>query len=64
MKKTHYSKAWCNYIKSTDYSNSVKELISKGLIQPYIDNILKGAFDAGYNSKQLVTFKIIKNNLV
>lgn len=49
---TPYSAAWKWYTRSADYKNSVEILLSKGLVQPYIDNILRSAFDAGYNSKR------------
>lgn len=47
---THYSAAWDSYKSSADYEASLRELSLKGLKQPYLDNILRSAFDAGYNS--------------
>lgn len=48
---TPYAQAWKNYRQTADYLKSEAALINKGINQPYADNILRSAFDAGYNSK-------------
>lgn len=47
-----YPAAWENYQSSVCYKTSIHILKRKGLTQPYIDNILRSAFDAGYNSNR------------
>jgi hypothetical protein len=47
---THYSQSWTEFKEGDDYARCVKTLSGKGMVQPYIDNILRTAFDAGYNS--------------
>lgn len=47
--QTEYSKAWTAYKKSIDYKQSVAELKFNGLKQPYIDNMLKSAFEFAWN---------------
>jgi hypothetical protein len=49
--QTSYSKAWDEYLESDDYVKSWKVLSAKGIKQPYLDNILRGAFDAGWNAR-------------
>lgn len=49
---TTYSYAWSVYIKTPGYQTTVKLMKNKGFEQPYIDNILREAFDAGWNLKQ------------
>lgn len=46
--KTHYSVAWGRYTETKSYLTSVKEMTNHGMKQPYIDNILRLAFNAGY----------------
>lgn len=52
--KTEYSKAWTAYKKSKDYERAVKAMSEKGIKQPYLDNILQGAFEAAWNLKKVV----------
>ena len=47
--KTHYQIAWEKYLKSTDYERVEKELSEKGIVQPYLNNILQTAFNYGIN---------------
>lgn len=48
---TPYAQAWLEYQGSIEYVRAVNGMIGKGMIQPYIDNNLRTAFDAGWNSK-------------
>jgi uncharacterized protein YutE (UPF0331/DUF86 family) len=48
---TDYAKAWKEFIESDDYINCIKKLSQKGVLNPYASNILRTAFDAGWNSK-------------
>ena len=52
--QTDYSKAWTAYKKSKDYERAVKAMSEKGIKQPYLDNILQGAFEAAWNLKGVV----------
>lgn len=49
-KLTTYRYAWIQYKKSDDYIDSSAILKSKGIQQPYRDNILMCAFAAGWNA--------------
>jgi hypothetical protein len=49
---TSYSRIWAEFTKGNQYASCVKTLSEKGMVQPYIDNILRTAFDAGYNSNR------------
>lgn len=49
--ETEYSKAWKQYCSTQSYSALVTLMLMKGLQQPYIDNILRDTFDAGWNAK-------------
>ena len=48
---TPYLKAWHAYLESNDYKDAAKELKAKGIIQPYLNNILQGAFQYGWNKR-------------
>lgn len=48
---TDYSKAWENYKMSNSYDKSVEQMIKHGMKQPYVDNILRLSFDAGWNAR-------------
>lgn len=49
--KTHYQIAWEKYLKSTDYERAEKALSEKGIVQPYLNNILQLPFNYGYNQR-------------
>lgn len=44
-----YQECWDKYINSERYITAVKTMLQHGMEQPYIDNILRGAFDFGFN---------------
>lgn len=46
--KSVYEIFWNDFIKTNDYKGCVEAMQQKGMAQPYIDNILRYAFDAGY----------------
>jgi hypothetical protein len=48
--ETNYSHAWKQYLKSEQHANAEKILMKQGLKQPYIDNILRTAFDYGWKA--------------
>lgn len=48
---TPYSIAWYNYKESGEYAQALRVMRAAGMVQPYIDNVLIRAFDAGRNSK-------------
>lgn len=52
--KTDYQITWENYLSSTDYKRAEEAMIKKGIKQPYLNNILQGAFEAGWNLKKVV----------
>ena len=52
---THYQTAWEEYKKTNEYACAVEAMRQKFHHQPFIDNILRSAFDAGYNSKLEIT---------
>lgn len=52
MTITNYRKAWVDYKKTEEYKAISKELKSKGIKQPYRDNIIQGAFSAGWNATE------------
>lgn len=47
--KTLYAMYWAEFKKTNEYTSCLEAMILKGHKQPYIDNILRTAFDAGYN---------------
>jgi len=47
---TTYRKAWIEYKKSKDYKWSSDAMKTKGIKQPYRDNILQSAFAIGWSS--------------
>lgn len=47
---TNYREAWNAYRKSAAYAATMEVLKSKGIDQPYRDNMLKAAFAAGWNA--------------
>lgn len=49
--ETEYSQAWKTYKNTNGYQLSVSILKDAGLTQPYIDNILREAFDYAWNFK-------------
>lgn len=55
---TQYQKAWNEYTSTERYTSSVNVMAMAGMKQPYIDNILRSAFDAAW--KDTRTFKIKK----
>lgn len=48
---TQYQTAWAQYVASTDYATATYAMKSAGMQQPYIDNILRNAFDAAWRKK-------------
>ena len=54
---TNYCKAWTEYKKTIDYKNASNALKDKGIKQPYRDNILMGAFSAGWGKKKVCFIK-------
>lgn len=47
---TNYAKAWNAFIDSSEYRASVDAMVAAGMKQPYVDNILRSAFEAGWNA--------------
>lgn len=47
--KTLYAMYWADFKKTKEYRGCVDIMLGKGMRQPYIDNILRTPFDAGYN---------------
>ncbi len=52
LHSTEYAKAWNDYFQTKGYKESISVMYKRGMVQPYIDNILRDAFDAGWNSKK------------
>lgn len=50
--ETPYSKAWKEFKRTKEYKRGMEEMLKRGMIQPYISNILQTAFAAGYNSNK------------
>ncbi len=50
MNKTPYQIAWEKYTASSDYERAEKTLNNNKVVKPYSTNILRRAFDAGWNS--------------
>jgi hypothetical protein len=48
---TEYAKAWKAFTENDEYARCIRNLYQKGVINPYSTNILRTAFDAGWNSK-------------
>lgn len=48
--KTNYSEAWKKYLKSNSYKETVENMKTNGINQPYAGNILENAFAAGWNA--------------
>lgn len=47
---TNYALGWQQYKLSDSYKRSHFALLSKGMIQPHIDNTLSSAFEAGWTA--------------
>jgi hypothetical protein len=51
MKPTKYSTAWEAYAKTVQYENLMQTLIGHRIAAVYAENIIRIAFDAGWNAK-------------
>ena len=60
MAITNYYKAWHEFKKTKEYKGASESMKAKGVKQPYRDNILRVAFDAGWKDKEII---VLKNNL-
>lgn len=49
--ETAFATAWKKYQSSEDYKMAIKAMSEKGMVMPYMDNILICTFSAGFNSK-------------
>lgn len=49
---TPYSKAWQKFKNTKGYTGTAASMVMRGFSQPYIDNMLRESFDAGWNAKQ------------
>lgn len=60
--KTNYAQAWNEFIESQEHTRCVNEMMKHGMKQPYIDNILRIAFDDGWNASgvKIVVIEPIK----
>lgn len=47
---TNYALAWEKFTESEDYKRISAGLINRGVFQPYLDNVLKCAFEAGWTA--------------
>lgn len=47
---TNYSKAWYQFKKTELYQAASNAMKSRGIKQPYRDNILRTGFQAGWNA--------------
>lgn len=45
-----WHESWEEYTKTEGYLGCVKAMRSKGMVQPYIDNIMRRAFDFAFTS--------------
>lgn len=46
--ETNYSVAWEQFKATTEYNMIRESLSSHGIIQPYLDNLIKNAFSSGF----------------
>jgi hypothetical protein len=58
---THYSMMWHSHTQTADYKLSVSEMQKAGMKHPYIENILRISFDAGYKGRVENLFKKLIN---
>lgn len=58
--ETKYSIAWKAYKESEDFKRSLCYLLDHGFQRPYADNILRHAFDAGFNAADIHDNKTVK----
>lgn len=49
-RKTNYSMAWGKFSTTSEYGRLYRALLERGMHQPFIDNVLRGAFEAGWNA--------------
>lgn len=47
---TNYSLAWEQFLKTKDYKRAERVLSSRGMQQPYIDNLLHLPFEAAWHA--------------
>lgn len=47
---TNYSKAWEAFKATKEYHRAMTSMFEKGIINPYSQNILRIAFEAGWNA--------------
>lgn len=45
---TNYALGWKQFLKTGEYARLVSILSARGIKQPYLDTILRGAFEAGW----------------
>lgn len=48
--QTNYSRAWLQFTTTQAYNRTVGAFIKNGMKQPYINNIIQNAFEAGWNA--------------
>lgn len=54
MNTKTYQDGWLAYTETQTYECAVKSMVENGMQQPFIRNILQGAFDAGFNTDVLI----------
>lgn len=50
---TNFRKAWIEFKKTKEYKSTSESLRNYGVKQPYRDNILRVAFDAGWGNRNI-----------
>jgi hypothetical protein len=50
MIETNYSRAWLQFRKSEEFKRTADAMEKKGIKQRYASNILRTAFEAGWNA--------------
>lgn len=60
--ETPYSIAWKEFTKRTAYQEMRDEMLKHGMKQPYVDNIIKNAFDEGWSRN--LSVRKNKNNSI
>ena len=50
---TNFRKAWIDFKKTEQYKSTSESLKKYGVNQPYRDNILRVAFDAGWGNRNI-----------
>jgi hypothetical protein len=54
---TNYRDAWETFVRSDEYNRAASVMLRKGMQEPYIKNVLRIAFEAGWGEKKIEAYQ-------